>query len=301
MLAASGRNPRDYPGTLRTRPPELNARGVLPTQQSDVWMMAASILALLTGTYPFVTEAEITADPSRRLVRRRTKTRIHRGELPLHERVLSSVEPRWLALLICHSLRFEPAKRPTADELRKCLIGSHPAPHSLLSIWNTARNAANNASHQTDYESVDHSFRAIRRTVCGDTPLLQEHLLDAFNDGSRLLSERCYFALLTALGRGCLNWRGSTLQTLIRTGIPSARIWSALLYHLAAPARMSRRRLFAIFQENSSGFALTYNNHGSIHTKQITLAAFKVLVHEETERLEKIRATASSVPPDAPL
>jgi len=109
------RGEHNYPGTIRTRPPELHARGVSPTALSDVWMMGASILALITGDYPFVNEEQVLKDPTRRLAKGRTLRGIRRGETVLHNRIVGSVQPRWLALLLCHALRFDPSKRLTLE------------------------------------------------------------------------------------------------------------------------------------------------------------------------------------------
>jgi serine/threonine protein kinase len=62
--------PADVLGTIFTRAPELFAMGAQCDNSSDVWALGATLFALRTGDYPFVTKSEIE---ERRLVNRQLR------------------------------------------------------------------------------------------------------------------------------------------------------------------------------------------------------------------------------------
>jgi serine/threonine protein kinase len=115
---------RDYPGTVRTRPPELHHRDASVPPASDVWMLAASLLALVTGSYPFVTEDQVVAarkaaDEERLL--RLVQEGIDLGEAHLRKWVAQQVRPDWFAELLCGCLRYDQDRRLSATQVASSL------------------------------------------------------------------------------------------------------------------------------------------------------------------------------------
>lgn len=115
---------RDFPGTIRTRPPELHAAQARVTPSSDVWMLGASLFALVTGVYPFVTEDEIAQKREKEgegALRDLVSQRIADGEASLHARIRELVGPKWFANLLVNMLQYDPSQRPSAAEVLSCL------------------------------------------------------------------------------------------------------------------------------------------------------------------------------------
>jgi serine/threonine protein kinase len=115
---------RDYPGTVRTRPPELHHKDASVTTASDVWMLAASLLALATGSYPFVTEDQVVAAREaageEKLVRL-VQDGIDLGEAHLRNWVAQQVKPDWFAERLCGCLRYDQDRRLSAAEVASFL------------------------------------------------------------------------------------------------------------------------------------------------------------------------------------
>lgn len=137
-LVSAEQNARDYPGTTRTRAPEMWHRNVHPTKEADVWALAACLLCLLTRTYPFVDFDKTVPKPDdagRSAYESELKLRVSNGERDIQSRIKGCLDADWWALLH-ECFAYEPTRRPTADDLHSRIsarlrqfpeAGSHPS------------------------------------------------------------------------------------------------------------------------------------------------------------------------------
>jgi hypothetical protein len=285
VLSQRNRSFHDYPGTIRTRPPELHARNVKPKRSSDTWMMAASFLALITGSYPFITEEQVVNDKNRRLVAAQTAAGIRQGEAALHDRILRSVQPHWLALLLCHALRFKPTKRITASEFHDCLKQQRSAPPRLLAGWPELRKAALDAQFQEDGHKVARLRARFARATYAKDRLLEEYLFEGLADTDALLSLECYHALLFGLRKRRLNSCGHSLRHVAVNGSRIGRVLALLLLHLAHPREFPKDLVIKAFSATRGRFAFLYSNYGHLTYHRLTLKEFLSFVDEEAESI----------------
>jgi serine/threonine protein kinase len=262
FFARKDRAMRDYPGTLRTRPPELNARGVLPTKASDVWMMCATLLALLTGSYPFLSEKHFAGGLSRAKLRKRTAAAIRRGEHTLRNRILRSVQPRWLALLLCHGLRFDPALRITAKEILRCIADEEPAPERLLQEWRRFREVATaraindrndrlSAGGRERFAEVRSALKQILTRICTSDDLPQEYLFEGLASDDPVLVYHCYLALRWLADVDSLDSATPFLAATMNHGTYTGRTFARILAHYLRSSSVTRRDLVAFYTEHA--------------------------------------------------
>jgi serine/threonine protein kinase len=108
-------------GTTLSRAPELFAKDIGVTKESDVWALGAVLFALRTGLYPFVTAGEVTTRPlvddEDARVRFNDQISKRSKEPDAESRLRTEVErhfPAGASEILLDMLSFDPRKRPTA-------------------------------------------------------------------------------------------------------------------------------------------------------------------------------------------
>lgn len=120
--------PRDNPGSIKTRAPELFSEATVPTFASDVWALGATLMALASaGEYPFLRREEVehlapAGDPERVALEKTIRGRIEecrRNSSHLENRIRSAVPQVFHPILepVLHACQMEPAHRPNAKKL----------------------------------------------------------------------------------------------------------------------------------------------------------------------------------------
>lgn len=125
-LLAPEQRMRSYPGTIRTRAPELFGKGVKPSVASDMWAVGCVFYAMLTGgDYPLLPKA-ITIPPAadaagRRKLEKELHKRIRRlTQQELDQQVASAV-PVTCSPVVLACLQVDPVRRDTAAKLESRL------------------------------------------------------------------------------------------------------------------------------------------------------------------------------------
>lgn len=120
-----GQRPRNNPGSLKTRAPELFSNTAIPTFKSDVWAMGATLMALISGgEYPLVTRDELeklppAGNPNRADFERTISSRIEkyqRNPQKLENRICAAL-PHIFRDAVLRACQFAPERRPNSTDL----------------------------------------------------------------------------------------------------------------------------------------------------------------------------------------